>query len=211
MIEYAIKHPDKLGIALLEHVEMLIVIMLISIVVTVLLTILALTSKTISRLLIYIFSILYSIPSLALFAIMIPVTGLGKTTAITVLIAYNQYILLRQFIAGLNHVEQSIIEAATGLGMSRIQVLLHVRVPLAIKALFTGLRLASVSTVGMATIAAFINAGGLGSILNDGLRTMNIDKILWGSVLSACLAIGTNALFIQFEKRIYIRSGRSLL
>lgn len=211
MIEYAIKHPDKLGIALLEHVEMLIVIMLISIVVTVLLTILALTSETISRLLIYIFSILYSIPSLALFAIMIPVTGLGKTTAITVLIAYNQYILLRQFIAGLNHVEQSIIEAATGLGMSRIQVLLHVRVPLAIKALFTGLRLASVSTVGMATIAAFINAGGLGSILNDGLRTMNIDKILWGSVLSACLAIGTNALFIQFEKRIYIRSGRSLL
>ncbi|MEK4432812.1 ABC transporter permease [Paenibacillus sp. FSL M7-0802] len=211
MIEYAIKHPDKLGIALLEHVEMLIVIMLISIVVTVLLTILALTSETISRLLIYIFSILYSIPSLALFAIMIPVTGLGKTTAITVLIAYNQYILLRQFIAGLNHVEQSIIEAATGLGMSRIQVLLHVRVPLAIKALFTGLRLASVSTIGMATIAAFINAGGLGSILNDGLRTMNIDKILWGSVLSACLAIGTNALFIQFEKRIYIRSGRSLL
>lgn len=211
MIEYAIKHPDKLGIALLEHVEMLIVIMLISIVVTVLLTILALTSETISRLLIYIISILYSIPSLALFAIMIPVTGLGKTTAITVLIAYNQYILLRQFIAGLNHVEQSIIEAATGLGMSRIQVLLHVRVPLAIKALFTGLRLASVSTVGMATIAAFINAGGLGSILNDGLRTMNIDKILWGSVLSACLAIGTNALFIQFEKRIYIGSGRSLL
>ncbi|SFR11945.1 MULTISPECIES: ABC transporter permease [unclassified Paenibacillus] len=211
MIEYAIKHPDKLGIVLLEHVEMLIVIMLISIVVTVLLTILALTSETISRLLIYIFSILYSIPSLALFAIMIPVTGLGKTTAITVLIAYNQYILLRQFIAGLNHVEQSIIEAATGLGMSRIQVLLHVRVPLAIKALFTGLRLASVSTVGMATIAAFINAGGLGSILNDGLRTMNIDKILWGSVLSACLAIGTNAVFIQFEKRIYIGSGRSLL
>jgi osmoprotectant transport system permease protein len=211
VIEYAIKHPDKLGIALLEHVEMLIVIMLISIVVTVLLTILALTSETISRLLIYIFSILYSIPSLALFAIMIPVTGLGKTTAITVLIAYNQYILLRQFIAGLNHVEQSIIEAATGLGMSRIQVLLHVRVPLAIKALFTGLRLASVSTVGMATIAAFINAGGLGSILNDGLRTMNIDKILWGSVLSACLAIGTNTVFIQFEKRIYIGSGRSLL
>lgn len=89
------------------------------------------------------------------------VTGLGKTTAITVLIAYNQYILLRQFIAALNHVEPSVIEAATGVGMSRFQILLQVQVPLAIKPLFTGLRLASVTTIGMATIAAFINAGGL--------------------------------------------------
>ncbi|MEK4274559.1 ABC transporter permease [Paenibacillus sp. FSL R7-0026] len=88
-------------------------------------------------------------------------TGLGKTTAITVLIAYNQYILLRQFIAALNHVEPSVIEAATGVGMSRFQILLQVQVPLAIKPLFTGLRLASVTTIGMATIAAFINAGGL--------------------------------------------------
>jgi osmoprotectant transport system permease protein len=60
----------------------------------------------------------------------------------------------------------------------------------------------------MATIAAFINAGGLGTILYDGLRTMNIDKILWGSILSAGLALATNALFIQLEKRIYIGAGR---
>lgn len=181
MIDYAIKHPDKLVQALLEHVEILILTMLLSVIIAIVLTILALASDKVSRSLIYMFSILYSIPSLALFAIMIPVTGLGKTTAITVLIAYNQYILLRQFIAALNHVEPSVIEAATGVGMSRFQILLQVQVPLAIKPLFTGLRLASVTTIGMATIAAFINAGGLGTILNDGLRTMNIDKILWGA------------------------------
>ncbi|MCY7502801.1 ABC transporter permease [Bacillus pumilus] len=183
--------------------------MLLSVIIAIVLTILALASDKVSRSLIYMFSILYSIPSLALFAIMIPVTGLGKTTAITtVLIAYNQYILLRQFIAALNHVEPSIIEAATGVGMSRFQILLQVQVPLAIKPLFTGLRLASVTTISMATIAAFINAGGLGTILNDGLRTMNIDKILWGGLLSAGLAIVTNAIFMLFEKRIHLRSER---
>ncbi|WP_342500882.1 ABC transporter permease [Bacillus sp. FSL K6-4563] len=208
MIDYAIKHPDKLGNALLEHVEILILTMLLSVIIAIVLTILALASDKVSRSLIYMFSILYSIPSLALFAIMIPVTGLGKTTAIIVLIAYNQYILLRQFIAALNHVEPSIIEAATGVGMSRFQILLQVQVPLAIKPLFTGLRLASVTTISMATIAAFINAGGLGTILNDGLRTMNIDKILWGGLLSAGLAIVTNAIFMLFEKRIHLRSER---
>lgn len=208
MIDYAIKHPDKLGNALLEHVEILILTMLLSVIIVIVLTILALASDKVSRSLIYMFSILYSIPSLALFAIMIPVTGLGKTTAITVLIAYNQYILLRQFIAALNHVEPSIIEAATGVGMSRFQILLQVQVPLAIKPLFTGLRLASVTTISMATIAAFINAGGLGTILNDGLRTMNIDKILWGGLLSAGLAIVTNVIFMLFEKRIHLRSER---
>ncbi|ETT69677.1 Proline/glycine betaine ABC-type transport system, permease component [Paenibacillus sp. FSL R7-277] len=208
MINYAIKHPDKLVQALLEHVEILILTMLLSVLIAIVLTILALASDKVSRSLIYMFSILYSIPSLALFAIMIPVTGLGKTTAITVLIAYNQYILLRQFTAALNHVELSVIEAATGVGMSRFQILLQVQVPLAIKPLFAGLRLASVTTIGMATIAAFINAGGLGTILNDGLRTMNIDKILWGGLLSAGLAIVTNAIFMLFEKRIHLRSEK---
>ncbi|WP_235549690.1 ABC transporter permease [Paenibacillus sp. Soil766] len=131
---------------------------------------------------------------------MIPVTGLGKVTAITALVMYNQYILLRNFIAGLNEVEPSIIEAAIGIGMTKWQVLYQVRLPLSKRALFTGLRLAVVSTIGIATIAAFINAGGLGNILYDGLRTMNIYKILWGSLLSAGLAVGANVLLIRIEK-----------
>ncbi|WKL05236.1 ABC transporter permease [Paenibacillus amylolyticus] len=142
-----------------------------------------------------------------MFTIMIPVTGLGTTTAIIVLILYNQYILLRHFIAGLNHVDEPIIEAATGLGMSRLQILIQIRAPLAIQTLFTGLRLASVSTIGMVTIAAFINAGGLGTILYDGLRTMNIDKILWGSILSAGLALKDKYIIHSVGKTNLYRSG----
>ncbi|MCY9668887.1 ABC transporter permease [Paenibacillus alginolyticus] len=200
MIEYAVNHFDKLVAALLEHLEMLVATMIISIVLASILTMVAMSSTIFSKMLLQLFSVIYSIPSLAFLAILIPVTGLGKETAITALVVYNQYILLRNFITGLNEVEPSIIEAAFGIGMTNWQVLYLVRLPLSKRALFTGVRLAVVSTIGIATIAAFINAGGLGTILFDGLRTMNVYKILWGSLLSAGLAIGANALLIRIEK-----------
>lgn len=202
MIEYITGHPDKWGTALLEHLEIVGITLLVSLLLASVLTFLSMTSKTLSKVLVYLFSVIYSIPSVALFAMMIPVTGLGMTTAITVLVVYNQYLLLRNFIAGLNGVDPAIIEAATGIGMSNLQVLYRIRLPLSVRALFTGIRLAVVSTIGMATIAAFINAGGLGDILFDGLRTMNVYKIVWGSVLSAGMAVGVNALLIRIEKSI---------
>jgi osmoprotectant transport system permease protein len=202
LIEYITAHPDKWGRALLEHLEIVGITLLVSLLLASVLTFLSMTSKTLSKVLVYLFSVIYSIPSVALFAMMIPVTGLGMTTAITVLVVYNQYLLLRNFIAGLNGVDPAIIEAATGIGMSNLQVLYRIRLPLSVRALFTGIRLAVVSTIGMATIAAFINAGGLGDILFDGLRTMNVYKIVWGSVLSAGMAVGVNALLIRIEKSI---------
>lgn len=203
-MEYVINHSDKLGKALLEHLELVVITLIISITIASILTILAMCSKVLSKILIYIFSVIYSIPSLALFAMLIPVTGLGKVTAITVLVVYNQYLLLRNFIAALNEVEPAIIEAATGMGMSNNQILFKIRLPLSKKALFTGVRLAVVSTIGIATIAASINAGGLGSILFDGLRTMDVNKIVWGSILSAGLAIGVNGILSKIEKILYV-------
>jgi osmoprotectant transport system permease protein len=200
LIDYAINHYDKLLYALVEHLEMVVVTLLFSLLFASVFTIAAMSSKTLSNLLIHLFSVIYSVPSLALFAMLIPVMGLGKVTAITVLILYNQYVLLRNFIAGLNGVDPSITEAAIGIGMTNWQVLYQVRLPLSKKALFTGIRLAVVSTIGIATIAAFINAGGLGSILFDGLRTMNTYKIVWGSLLSAGMAIGVNGLLTKIEK-----------
>lgn len=202
MIEYAMKHYEKLGNALLEHLELVVITLIISLLMASILTLVAMYSKVLSKILIYAFSVIYSIPSLALFAMLIPITGLGKVTAIIVLVVYNQYLLLRNFITGLNEVEPAILEAATGMGMSNIQIVFKVRLPLSKKALFTGVHLAVVSTIGIATIAASINAGGLGSILFDGLRTMNVYKIIWGSILAAGLSIGANALLSKIEKVI---------
>ncbi len=195
-------HSDELGEALLEHLEIVVITLIISLLLAAIFTILSMYSKMLSKILIHTFSVIYSIPSLALFAMLIPVTGLGKLTAIIVLVVYDQYLLLRNFIAGLNEVDLAIIEAATGIGMSNMQILFKVRLPLSKKALFTGVRLAVVSTIGIATIAASINAGGLGSILFDGLRTMNVYKIMWGSILAAGLAIGVNAILSKIEQII---------
>lgn len=202
MIEYAMNYPGRLGTALWQHVEMVGATMAVSLLLAVVLTALALRSGLVAKILIHLFSMIYSIPSLALFAMLIPVTGLGKGTALLVLVIYNQYILLRNFISGLNGIEPSIIEAAEGMGMTESQILRDIRLPLAQKALFTGVRLAAVSTVGIATIAAFINAGGLGTILFDGLRTLNVYKIMWGSLLSAGLAVGVNLLLGKAERAV---------
>ena len=201
MIDYFIGYHDKLLTALLEHLAIVFVSLLLSLLLAALLTVLCMYSKAVSKLAVNLFSMIYSIPSLAMFAMLIPLTGLGKTTAILVLTVYNQYLLLRNFIAGLNEVDTAVVDAATGMGMTKIQVLVKIRLPLSKEALFAGIRLAAVSTIGIATIAASINAGGLGTILFDGLRTMNVVKILWGSLLSAGLAIFTNALLGLARKK----------
>ncbi|MBS5082098.1 MAG: ABC transporter permease [Clostridiales bacterium] len=202
MITYLVKYYDKLLNALAEHIMIVLITLVLSVVLASVLTILAMYFQWISKILIGFFSMIYSIPSLALFAILIPVTGLGRNTAVIVLVMYNQYLLLRNFIDGLNQVDGSVIEAATGMGMSRMQILVKVRIPLSLRPLFTGIHLAVVSTIGIATIAATINAGGLGSILLDGVRTLNVNKILWGSILSAGLAIVVNAGLSRLEKHM---------
>lgn len=202
MIDYLLRYPDKLLKALMGHIEIVLITLAISIVFAAMLTILAAYSKILSKTLVNIFAMIYSIPSLALFAMLVPLTGLGKDTAIIVLVLYNQYLLLRSTIDGLNNVDPSIIEAATGMGMSKSQILFQVRLPLATKPIFAGIHLAVVSTIGIATIAASINAGGIGSILLDGLRTVNTAKILWGTLMSAGLAIVVNGILNLVEKKI---------
>ena len=202
MIEYIRKHPEKVLGALTEHIELVLITLVISLAIACLLTLLAMRSERVSDALNNLFSVLYSVPSLALFALLIPVTGLGRTTAVIVLTLYNQYILLRSFTAGLRDVDPAVCEAAKGIGMTDMQILTKIRVPLARRAIFAGIRLAVVSTIGIGTIAASINAGGLGMLLFEGLRTINTPKILWGSVLSALLAVSINRLLKMVENRL---------
>lgn len=202
MIDYFIKYHHKLLTALAEHMEIVLLSLALSLLLAALLTTLAMISNTASMVLTGFFSMIYAIPSLAMFAMLIPLTGLGRTTAILVLTIYNQYLLLRNFITGLQEVDEAVVDAAAGMGMTTWQILTGIQIPLARKALFTGVRIALVSTIGIATIAASINAGGLGTILFDGLRTLNIYKIVWGSLLSVILAISVNGLLGIAEQRL---------
>ena len=201
MIRYASRYGDRLLIAFAEHLEIVVITLLISLVLAASLTVLCSYSKRLSRVVLNVLSMVYSVPSLALLALLIPVTGLGRKTAIVALVIYNQYLLLRNFLAGLDGVDKSVVEAARGMGMTHLQTLWKVQVPLSKGALLAGLRIALVSTVGIATIAASINAGGLGTLLFDGLRTLDTAKILWGSLLSAVLAVGLDRILLFVEKR----------
>lgn len=201
-MEYLVNYYDKLLGAAAEHLQIVLVSMVLSLAAAMALTALCNVFPVISGWMLGFLSVIYSIPSLAMLAVLIPVTGLGSTTAVIVLVIYNQYLLLRNFLAGLDGVDQSIIEAAAGLGMSSWQILVKIKLPLSKRALIAGVRIALVSTVSIATIAASINAGGLGTILFDGLRTMNISKILWGSALSALLAIVLDWFLGSVENRM---------
>ena len=202
MIKFLTRHPEKVYIPLLQHIQLVSLTLVISVAIASILTLLCMRSERLSMWLQQLLAVVYSIPSLALFAILIPVTGLGRTTAVIALTAYNQYLLLRNFTTGLQEVDPTVTDAAKGIGMTWLQVLTRVQIPLAKRALFAGIRLAVVSTIGIGTIAASINAGGLGTLLFDGLRTMNMPRILWGSILSAGLAIVTNALLKAVEDHL---------
>ena len=199
MIKFLTRHPEKIYVPLLQHIQLVSLTLVISVAIASILTLLCMRSERLSMWLQQLLAVVYSIPSLALFAILIPVTGLGRTTAVIALTSYNQYLLLRNFTTGLQEVDSAVTDAAKGIGMTWLQVLTRVQIPLAKRALFAGIRLAVVSTIGIGTIAASINAGGLGTLLFDGLRTMNMPRILWGSILSAGLAIVTNALLKAVE------------
>ncbi len=194
MIDYLMRHPERVLVPFAEHIRLVALAMLISVFCAALLTVLSVLYRPAGKVLLHLFSVIYSIPSLALFALLIPVTGLGRVSALIVLVLYNQFLLLRNFLEGIRNVDPGVTEAAAGIGFSPLQMLFRVQLPLAAEAVLTGVRIALISTTGIAVIAASINAGGLGTLLFEGLRTMNIPKIGWGSLLAAGLALTSDAL-----------------
>ena len=200
MADYWVRNSDKLISALIDHLEIVGWTLLFSIVLASLITVLIMPHSRVSRLSVNMLGAVYSIPSLALFAILIPVFGIGKGTAIVVLTAYNQFLLVRNFLAGFDQVDAALKEAAQGMGMTALQSLLRVKLPLAFPVILAGVRIAVISTINIAAIAATINAGGLGTILFDGLRTHNTTKLLWGVVLSAGLAVVVNIALSIVQK-----------
>jgi ABC-type proline/glycine betaine transport systems, permease component len=207
MLESLSHYSPKLLTALIEHLQIVGITLLISVLLSTLITLLIIKSEKLSNFTTQLFSAVYSIPSLALFAMLIPVMGIGRNTAVFVLVLYNQYLLLRNNVAGLRGVDEAVVEAAVGMGMSEGQILYKVKLPLALPAIMTGIHLAVLSTIGIATIAATINAGGLGTVLFDGLRTMNTYKILWGTIFCAGIAWAADLLLRILETIFYKKAG----
>jgi osmoprotectant transport system permease protein len=146
---------------------------------------------------------LYAIPSVALFLILVPITGLGIVPAIVALVSYTLLILLRNIVAGIDGVPPPVREAADAMGYRRWHRLLRVDLPLAVPAIIAGLRIATVTIVGLVTVAALVGVGGYGDfIIRDGLRRSPpfSTPIVLGAGLSITMAMAFDLLFVLVEK-----------
>jgi osmoprotectant transport system permease protein len=146
--------------------------------------------------------ILYTIPSVALFVLLIPATGLSYLTVEIGLISYTLLILLRNFVVGLRTVSPDVREAALGMGYSPGQVLWRVDVPLALPAIMAGIRLATVSTIALVTIGFVIGRGGLGQLINLGITRLYLPPVWVGIILSILLALTADALLQLLERAL---------
>jgi osmoprotectant transport system permease protein len=146
--------------------------------------------------------LLYTIPSLALFGLLIPITGFTVTTAEIALVSYTLLILIRNTVAGLDGVPRDVREAAVGMGFSPTQVLVKVDLPLALPVIVAGLRVATVTTIGLVTVTALIGMDNLGTFITDGLQRLFITPVLVGAVLSIALAVAADVALLGVQRLI---------
>lgn len=153
--------------------------------------------------------ILYTIPSLALFSLLIPFTGLSIVTAEIGLVSYTLLILIRNIVGGIQGVPPDVREAAVGMGYSPRQVLWHVELPLGTPVIIAGIRVATVTTIGLVTVTALIGQGGLGFFILQGIQQFFATPLIIGAFLSVVLAVLVDSLLVFFQRVVTPWSRRS--
>ncbi len=207
-MDYLLNNLPYVGTLFIQHLQMTLEVLAIGLIIALPLGVLINRVRWLRGPVLGILGVIYTIPSLSLFVLLIPLFGLGNTPAVIALVAYSMLMLVRNWAIGLAGIDPAIIEAAEGVGMNGWQRFWKVELPLALPLLLAGIRLATVSTIGIATIAAYINAGGLGTLLFVGVVTGNSQKILAGSLAVSSLAIGLNYFLRYLEKRSEIAIKR---
>jgi osmoprotectant transport system permease protein len=156
-------------------------------------------------------AVLYTIPSLALFQLLVPITGLTVTTVEIALVSYTLLILFRNILSGLRSAPPEVVEAARGMGLTRTQTLMRVELPLALPAILAGIRIATVTTISLATVAAFVLPDGLGQPILDGLRTFFKTKFIAAGALAVLLAVVADGALVLAQRAIapWARAGRA--
>jgi len=185
---------------LVEHIQLTFIAVAIGLVISFPLAVYAYRHRRAYGPMTVVTGILYTIPSLALFAFLVPYTGLSVVTAEIGLVSYTLLILIRNIVAGLDSVPPDSREAALGMGYSRRQLLWRVEIPLALPVILAGVRLATVTTIGLVTVAALIGRGGLGYFILLGFDRSFTTALLVGAVLSLLVAIAIDFLLVVAER-----------
>jgi osmoprotectant transport system permease protein len=189
-------HLDDLWALTVEHVTLTVIAVGVGFLLSFLLSLVVVRWRAAYGPITAVAGILYTVPSLALFAALVPITGLSATSALIALVSYTLLILVRNIVTGIDEVPVDAREAADGMGFTRGGRLWRVDLPLATPVIVAGLRIATVTTIGLVTVSALIGQGGLGQLINEGLRTSFPTKTITGASLSVALAVVADIGFV---------------
>ncbi|MBA2758493.1 MAG: ABC transporter permease [Chloroflexia bacterium] len=197
---YLRENPDVVWEHTIEHIQLSLTAMGIAMPIAIVLGILATRILWLTTPIVSIISILYTVPSIALLAFLIPSQGIGERPALIMLVMYAQLFLVRNIVAGLNGVDPATLEAARGLGMNEAQLFAKVWLPLALPVIIAGVRTGLVTTISLATIAGWVNAGGLGELMFQGLALGRESTVLAGVVAVSALSLTIDILIRALER-----------
>ncbi|HSR25236.1 MAG TPA: ABC transporter permease [Candidatus Eisenbacteria bacterium] len=194
-------HTDRILTDLTQHIELTMIAVGVGLAISIPIGVLAWRYRGSRGPVLAVGGALYTIPSLALFALLVPWTGLTTLTAEIGLVAYTLLILVRNIVVGLDGVPAEVRDAAAGMGYRPLRQLLRIELPLALPVIVAGLRIATVTTIGLVTITALLGQGGLGELLQDGLIRDFRTPLVVGAVLSVALAVVCDVL-LAFVQRL---------
>ena len=196
-------HLDEFAFRLGEHVELTVIAVGVGFAIAFALSLVILRVPRAEGPITAVAGTLYTIPSLALFALLIPYTGFTILTAEIGLVGYTLLILLRNIVRGIRSVPADVREAAVGMGYAPRQILWQIELPLALAVIIAGLRIATVSTIGLVTVTALIGQGGFGFLILTGMqRSFFTTEMIAGAVLSVALAIAADGLLVLLQRRL---------
>jgi osmoprotectant transport system permease protein len=199
-MDYLLRNPNTIWPLLLQHLSMTVLTLLLAVAIALPLALLTTRYRWLSVPVLGTLSIFYTIPSLALIIFLVPWFGLNAWSVIVAMVIYAQVILVRNLVVGLQSISPAVLEAARGMSMSHWQRWWWVQVPLILPIFLAGLRIAAIVTIAIATIGAKFGAGGLGTLLFDGIATLRFDKIWAGAITVSLLAFAINGIFLSLER-----------
>lgn len=193
-------HLDDIWTRTVEHVQLTAIALGVGFVVSAVLSLVAVRWRWTYAPITWVGSVLYTIPSLALFGLLIPFTGLGLLTAEIALVSYTILVFVRNIVAALDGVPAAVREAADGMGYTRLRRLWAVELPLAVPTIVAGIRIAAVTVIGLVTVTALIGNGGYGALIDDGLNRQFSTPIVVGTALSVAMAVVVDVALALVER-----------
>ncbi len=196
---YNLSDPGSIPNLFLQTLELVGTVMLISIIIAIPVGLLVARYKRLYLPIITVSALLYTIPSIAAFVLLIPITGFSPATAIIPLVLYNMLVLIRNTAAAVNGIDPLLIDVGRAMGMKRHQVLFRVTLPLALPVIVAGIRIATVTTIGISALAALVGQGGLGELIFQNIVSGDYNAVVAGAILIAFLAIVADLLLLALQ------------